>query len=227
MQVAVVRFPGSNCEIDALRAAQAAGAEARIVWHKNTGLGDADAVVLPGGFAYGDYLRAGAIARFSPIMEAVLSFAREGGPVLGICNGFQVLCEAGLLPGALMHNAGQRFVSRPAQVRVENADTPFTAAYDAGEVFEVPIAHGEGRFVATDDTLRELEMENRVVLRYVGENPNGSTAAIAGIMNEAGNVVGMMPHPERVIDSAVGNNRGAKVFESLALAVGLFPGGTS
>ncbi len=227
MQVAVVRFPGSNCEIDALRAARAAGAEAQLVWHKDTGLGSADAVVLPGGFAYGDYLRAGAIARFSPIMDAVLSFARDGGPVLGICNGFQVLCEAGLLPGALLHNAGQRFVSRPTQVRVENADTPFTAAYDAGEVFEVPIAHGEGRFVATDDTLRELEVENRVVLRYVGENPNGSTAAIAGIMNQAGNVVGMMPHPERVIDSAVGNNRGAKVFESLALAVGLFPGGTS
>ncbi len=227
MQVAVVRFPGSNCEIDALRAARATGAEAQLVWHKDTGLGNADAVVLPGGFAYGDYLRAGAIARFSPIMDAVLSFARDGGPVLGICNGFQVLCEAGLLPGALMHNAGQRFVSRPTQVRVENADTPFTAAYDAGEVFEVPIAHGEGRFVATDDTLRELEVENRVVLRYVGENPNGSTAAIAGIMNQGGNVVGMMPHPERVIDSAVGNNRGAKVFESLALAVGLFPGGTS
>jgi len=225
MQVAVVRFPGSNCEIDALRAARAAGAEAQLVWHKDTGLGSADAVILPGGFAYGDYLRAGAIARFSPIMDAVLSFARDGGPVLGICNGFQVLCEAGLLPGALMHNAGQRFVSRPTQVRVENADTPFTAAYDAGEVFEVPIAHGEGRFVATDDTLRELEVDNRVVLRYVGENPNGSTAAIAGISNEVGNIVGMMPHPERVIDSAVGNNRGAKVFESIALAVGLFPGG--
>jgi phosphoribosylformylglycinamidine synthase subunit PurQ / glutaminase len=231
MRVAVVRFPGSNCEIDTLRAARAAGggggATATLVWHKDTSLGSPDAVILPGGFAYGDYLRAGAIARFSPVMDAVIAFAREGGPVLGICNGFQVLCEAGLLPGALLRNAGQLFVSRPVKVRVENADTPFTAAYETGEVFDVPVAHGEGRYVAAANTVRELEEQRRVVLRYVDHNPNGSTADIAGIVNAEGNVVGMMPHPERVIDAAVGNTQGAKVFESIALAVGLYPGGTT
>lgn len=211
----MVRFPGSNCDADALRASRDAGADAFYVWHKDRDLRQADVVILPGGFAYGDYLRAGAIARFSPVMAAVQAHAENGGPVLGICNGFQVLCEAGLLPGALMRNAGLSFVSRPVRLRVETDDTPFTSAFARGAIFTAPVAHGEGRFVAAVDVLRTLEAENRVVLRYVDINPNGAVNGIAGITNAERNVVGMMPHPERVADPLLGNAMGAKVFESM------------
>lgn len=224
IRVAVVRFPGSNCDADTLRAAQRAGAEAFFVWHRDTTLNGADAVILPGGFAYGDYLRAGAIARFSPVMAAVQAHAAEGGPVLGICNGFQVLCEAGLLPGALMRNAGLTFVARPVRVRVEATDTPFTAAYLPGTIFQVPVAHGEGRYVAPPDELKALEGEGRVVLRYV-DNPNGAMNDIAGITNPARNVVGMMPHPERAADPVLGAADGAETFRSVVQSVALARGG--
>jgi len=226
MRIAVVQFPGSNCDEDTVRAVDHAGGSGYLVWHRESDLQDADAVVLPGGFAYGDYLRAGAIARFSPIMLAVRRFAENGGPVLGICNGFQVLCEAGLLPGALMRNAGQRFVSRPVSVRVESNATPFTALFTVGDLLRIPVAHGEGRYVATEATLEELEARNRVVLRYVGENPNGSANDIAGIANREGNIVGMMPHPERAIHPMLGSTEGAKVFESVVQGAGLLRGGT-
>ena len=191
LNVAVIRFPGSNSDFDALRAARAVGANSYFVWHRDTDLQGADVVILPGGFSYGDYLRAGAIARFSPVMPAVQRHAAEGGAVLGICNGFQILCEAHLLPGALLRNAGLHFVSKPVDVIVERNDTPFTGAFEVGARLRLPVAHGEGRFLAADDTLRMLEAEGRVVLRYVAEtegspwqpNPNGSAAHIAGIMN--------------------------------------------
>src|SRR6478672_7516660 len=170
-RVAVVRFPGSNCDVDALRAGEAVGAESYFVWHRDTTLGGADVVLLPGGFSYGDYLRSGAIARFSPIMAAVQAHAAAGGPVLGICNGFQILCEAHLLPGALMRNAGLTFVSRPVPVIVERTATPFTSAYAAGTLLQLPVAHGEGRFAATEDVARMLEAEGRVVLRYAKGDP--------------------------------------------------------
>ena len=225
-RVAVVRFPGSNCDADTLYAVHQQGADAYFVWHRDSDLRQADAAILPGGFAYGDYLRAGAIARFSPVMHAVKELAQAGGPVLGICNGFQVLCEAGLLPGALVCNAGQRFVSRPVRVSVEATDTPFTTAFERGAIFTVPVAHGEGRFVAPEDVLREIEAEGQVVLRYVDLNPNGSARDIAGITNATRNVVGMMPHPERASDPVLGERAGAKVFESLVGRVGLSLGGT-
>jgi phosphoribosylformylglycinamidine synthase len=214
-RVAVVVFPGSNCDADTLAAARAAGTDACFVWHRATDLGNADVVVLPGGFSYGDYLRSGAIARFSPIMAAVTAHARAGGPVLGICNGFQILCEAGLLPGALMRNARLRFLSRPAWVRVERTDTPFTGRYQAGEVLELPIAHGDGRYVVDERTAAELEGTGGVVWRYVRDNPNGSTNAIAGVCNAARNVVGIMPHPERRTASVLGGQDGARVFHSM------------
>jgi phosphoribosylformylglycinamidine synthase len=214
-RVAVVVFPGSNCDADTLDAARAAGSDAYYVWHRESDLKGADAVILPGGFSYGDYLRAGAIARFSPVMGAVAAHARAGGPVLGICNGFQILCEAGLLPGALMRNQTLRFLSRPVRVRVERTDTPFTHLYTPGDELEVPVAHGDGRFVADDRTLAELEAEGRVVWRYVGENPNGSSRAIAGICSAARTVVGIMPHPERRNAAALGGDDGARVFLSL------------
>ena len=226
MRVAVVRFPGSNCDADTVRAASQAGADAFYVWHRETTLNGADAVIVPGGFAYGDHLRAGAIARFSPVMAAVRELADAGAPVLGICNGFQVLCEAGMLPGALMRNAGQRFLSRPVTVRVENTDTPFTTAYTDGAIFRMPVAHGEGRYVVSDAVLSDLEREGRVVMRYVDHNPNGSINVIAAVCNPAGNVVGMMPHPERAADSALGETMGAKVFESTLMSVGLSLGGS-
>jgi phosphoribosylformylglycinamidine synthase subunit PurQ / glutaminase len=224
LNVAVVRFPGSNCDFDSLRAAELAGTNAQLVWHRDTSLGGADVVILPGGFSYGDYLRSGAIARFSPIMQAVQRHAAEGGPVLGICNGFQILCEAHLLPGALMRNAGLSFVSKPVDVVVERTDTVFTSAYVAGARLRLPVAHGDGRFVATEDTLRMLEAEGRVVLRYVAAteaspfqpNPNGSANHIAGISNAAGTVVGIMPHPERVAESLLGTPDGLGFFTSLA-----------
>jgi phosphoribosylformylglycinamidine synthase len=222
-QVAVIRFPGSNCDEDTRRAAAAAGLDTRFVWHRETSLGGADVVILPGGFSYGDYLRSGAIARFSPVMDAVRAHAAAGAPVLGICNGFQVLCECGLLPGALMRNVGLAFQSRPVDVRIESTETPFTSAYATGQVLRLPVAHGDGRFVAPPDVLRALQAEGRVVLRYVRagmpdapSNPNGSDHDIAGIANPAGNVVGLMPHPERVADPRLGPSDGAGFFRSLA-----------
>ena len=214
-RVAIVVFPGSNCDADTLIAAQAAGSDAYFVWHRETDLQGPDAVVLPGGFSYGDYLRSGAIARFSPVMNAVAEYARSGGAVLGICNGFQVLCEAGLLPGALMRNVRLRFVSRPVRVRVERVDTPFTHLYEVGESLILPVAHGDGRYVADPGTLQQLEGEGRVVLRYVGENPNGSVNDIAGVTNTARNVVGLMPHPERRNAAALGGDDGARFFLSM------------
>jgi len=225
MRVAVARFPGSNCDADTLRALERAGAEAYYVWHRDASLRGADAVVLPGGFAYGDYLRAGAIARFSPVMAAVRDLADAGGPVLGICNGFQILCEAGLLPGALMRNAGLTFVSRPVRVRVESTDTPFTLAYETGDIITMPVAHGEGRYVAPLDVLRDLEAERRIVLRYVGGNPNGSTQDIAGVTNAGRNVVGIMPHPERAADAVLGASGGTTVFQSLVQNLAFSRGG--
>jgi phosphoribosylformylglycinamidine synthase len=215
-RVAVVRFPGSNSDFDALRSAERAGMNAFFVWHREPDLRDADLVILPGGFSYGDYLRAGAIARFSPVMQAVQRYAAAGGPVLGICNGFQILCESHLLPGALMRNAGLSFVSRPVDLVVERSDTPFTSAYPAGARIRLPVAHGEGRFAASDETLRMLEAEGRVVLRYLPESdPNGSAHHIAGISNAGGNVVGIMPHPERAGDPA-SPDHGAGFFTSMA-----------
>lgn len=217
-RVAVIRFPGSNCDADTLDAARDAGSDAYYVWHGEHELRQADVVILPGGFSYGDYLRSGAIARFSPVMEAVNAHARDGGPVLGICNGFQVLCEAGLLPGALMRNARLRFLSRPVRVRTESIDTPCTHRYRRGEELVLPVAHGDGRYVADERTTAELEAEGRVVWRYVGDNPNGSTRDIAGICSAGRNVVGIMPHPERRVATVVGGTDGARVFLSLEAA---------
>ena len=214
-RVAVVVFPGSNCDADTLAAARAAGSDAYYVWHRDTDLRQADVVILPGGFSYGDYLRSGAIARFSPVMGAVTEHARSGGALLGICNGFQILCEAGLLPGGLMRNARLRFLSRPVWVRVEATDTPFTKAYERGEILEIPIAHGDGRYVAAAPTAAELEATGRVVWRYVRDNPNGSTNEIAGICNAGRNVVGIMPHPERRSAPVLGGPDGARVFQSM------------
>ncbi|MFW6200992.1 MAG: phosphoribosylformylglycinamidine synthase subunit PurQ [Gemmatimonadota bacterium] len=225
MRVAVVTFPGSNCDDDCYRAAtDVLGADASFVWHRERDLNDPDLVMLPGGFSYGDYLRAGAIARFSPIMPAVRRFAERGGPVLGICNGFQILCEAGLLPGALVRNASLKFQSHDVLIRVENADTVFTSAYEPGAVLRIPIAHGEGNYVADDETLDALERSGRVVFRYVNAagrptpdaNPNGSARNIAGIINENGNVLGMMPHPERAVDALLGSTDGVGLFDSMA-----------
>jgi phosphoribosylformylglycinamidine synthase len=221
-RVAVVRFPGSNCDFDTLRAARRAGSEAYFVWHRETELQDADAVLLPGGFSYGDYLRSGAIARFSPIMPAVQRFAQAGGPVLGICNGFQILCEASLLPGALMRNSRLSFVSRPVLLRVEQTDTAFTNRYQKGDQLRMPVAHGDGRFTADGRTVRELEATGRVVVRYLeldgaplAETVNGSVNDIAGIANAEGNVVGLMPHPDRAADPAIGNTDGLGFFTSV------------
>ena len=214
-RVAVVVFPGSNCDADTLDAARAGGSDAYYVWHRETDLRQPDAVILPGGFSYGDYLRSGAIARFSPVMQAVSAHARAGGVVLGICNGFQILCEAGLLPGALMRNARLKFLSRPVRVRVEAVDTPFTRAYERGEELLVPIAHGDGRYVADAETAALLEAGGQVVWRYVGDNPNGSTNDIAGVCNAGRNVVGIMPHPERRNARVLGGDDGARVFLSL------------
>jgi phosphoribosylformylglycinamidine synthase subunit PurQ / glutaminase len=223
LNVAVVRFPGSNSDFDALRSVERAGMRGRFVWHRESDLQGADLVILPGGFSYGDYLRAGAIARFSPVMQAVQRHAAAGGPVLGICNGFQILCESHLLPGALMRNAGLSFVSKPVDLTVERTTTPFTSVFARGETVRLPVAHGEGRFAATDETLRMLEAEGRVVLRYVPAsegsplqpNPNGSAHHIAGVSNAAGNVVGIMPHPERFGDPA-SLDGGARFFASMA-----------
>jgi len=224
VKAGIVRFPGSNCDEDAFHAiADHLGQDAVYLWHKDHDLQHVDLVILPGGFSYGDYLRAGAIARFSPIMQEVIAFAKRGGPVLGICNGFQIACEAGLLPGALLRNASLRFVSAPAQLRVESIATRFTSQYHIGQVISIPVAHGDGRYTADADTLARLEGDGRVVFRYVnadGEasasaNPNGSLRNIAGIVNTAGNVLGMMPHPERALDVTLGSTDGVPLFASI------------
>jgi phosphoribosylformylglycinamidine synthase len=216
MKFGIVVFPGSNCDADAYHAVvDALGEQAVYLWHKDRDLQDVDVVVLPGGFAYGDYLRAGAIARFSPIMRSVEQYAARGGPVMAICNGFQVACEAGLLPGALLRNAGLQFVCEPVRLRVESTQTMFTADYTPGQILEIPIAHGEGRYHADAATLDRLEGEGRVVLRYEGSNPNGSARNIAGIVNDAGNVLGLMPHPERACDARLGSTDGLAMFSSL------------
>jgi len=235
MTFAVVVFPGSNSDYDAFHAAsRVVGEQASLVWHKDTSLGGADAVILPGGFAHGDYLRTGAIARFSPIMAAVTAFAERGGPVLGICNGFQVLLEAGLLPGAMVRNRRIKFVSKLVPVRVDAVDTPFTAACTAGQVLRMPIAHGEGNYFAEPDVIETLERERRVIFRYVDDageaseagNPNGSIHNIAGICNARRNVVGLMPHPERACEPSLGSADGRLVLESAvrALAAGVASG---
>jgi phosphoribosylformylglycinamidine synthase len=228
MKFAVVVFPGSNCDHDTYHVAtRVLGQQAECVWHKDTSLKGADAVILPGGFAHGDYLRTGAIARFSPIMNAVMEFARKGGPVLGICNGFQVLLEAGLLPGAMLRNRDVKFHCEQVFVRVERTDTPFTSAARKGQRLEMPVAHGEGNYFAEPQVVRELESSGRVVFRYCdasGEvtdaaNPNGSVNGIAGICNEARNVVGLMPHPERACETALGSADGLVMFESVVSAL--------
>ena len=202
-RIGVITFPGTQDDTDALRAARVVGAEPVALWHRDPSLHRVDAVILPGGFSYGDYLRCGAIARFSPVMESVIEAAREGLPVLGICNGFQVLCESHLLPGALIRNEGTRFINRDVKLRVESASTAWTSDYEVGQEILIPIKNGEGKFTADERTLDELEAKDRVVARYV-DNPNGSARNIAGIANAAGNVVGLMPHPEHAIEELTG-----------------------
>jgi len=224
MKVGVVVFPGSNCDHDAYHAVKhVCGQEARFVWHKDSDLSGLDAVILPGGFSYGDYLRTGAIARFSPVMGAVKGFAAQGGPVLGICNGFQILQEAGLLPGAMLRNRTVKFLSQPVHIRVERDDTIATAGVPVGTVLTMPIAHGEGNFFLPDPELDRLEATGQVVFRYVDPagrmddafNVNGSARAIAGVCNPARNVVGLMPHPERAAEGELGSADGRRIFEAL------------
>ena len=229
MKFAIVVFPGSNCDHDAHHAAKhVLGQDAEFVWHKDSSLGGADVVILPGGFAHGDYLRTGAIARFSPVMAAVKAFADAGGPVLGVCNGFQILLESGLLPGAMLRNSGLKFICEHVSVRVEQTDTPFTAACRQGQVLRIPINHGEGNYYAPNDLLDRLERDRRVIFRYVdaasGEptsaaNPNGAARNIAGICSERRNVVGMMPHPERACEPILGSSDGLVLFESVVRAL--------
>ena len=228
MKFGIVVFPGSNCDQDCHHVAtDLLGCEADYIWHHERELKGADAVILPGGFAYGDYLRAGALARFSPVMETVAEFARAGGPVLGICNGFQVLLEAGLLPGAMQINRGLRYVCRDVWMRAENTDTPFTSLYERGEVVKMPVGHMEGNYTASPETLAMLERDGLVVFRYCDPqgrvtdeaNPNGATANIAGIRNAAGNVVGLMPHPDRCAEKLLGNDMGLRMFQSAVTAL--------
>jgi len=228
MKFAVVVFPGSNCDHDAYHAAtHVLGQAAELVWHKDTDLKGADAVILPGGFAHGDYLRTGAMARFSPIMGAVRTFAEQGGPVIGICNGFQILLESGLLPGAMLRNKGLKYRCEHVYVRVEQVDTPFTAAAHAGQILRIPIGHGEGNYYAPPDVLQGLEANGQVVLRYCTAdgrlddeaNPNGSVNAIAGLCNERRNVVGMMPHPERACEAPLGSVDGRVILDSIVQTV--------
>ncbi len=219
MKFGVLRFPGSCDEVDALLACERV-ADARIIWHGDSDLGDVDAVVVPGGFSYGDYLRVGSIARFAPAMERVLEFAAAGGPVLGICNGFQVLCEAGLLPGALLPNEGLRFLCRQVGIEVVDAETPWSGACRPGEVLSIPVKHTTGRWFAPPELLDEVESNGQVVFRYApGANPNGSLNDVAGVRNERGNVVGLMPHPEHAVDPLTGSTDGLRLFESAARAL--------
>jgi phosphoribosylformylglycinamidine synthase subunit PurQ / glutaminase len=212
----VLQFPGSCDERDALHACSLAG-EARMIWHEERDLGDVDAVVVPGGFSYGDYLRAGALARFSPAMEAVARFAAGGGPVLGICNGFQVLCESGLLPGALLTNEGIRFTCRQVELEAAESGSPLLAGIRPGERLSIPVKHQSGRFFAPEAVLDRLEAEGQVAFRYAsGQNPNGSSREIAGVTSEAGNVLGLMPHPEHAVDALTGSTDGLRLFESIA-----------
>ena len=220
--VGVIVFPGSNCDHDAYHVSRhVLGLETRFIWHKEHDLGDVDLVIVPGGFSYGDYLRSGAIARFSPLMREVVGFAEGGGLVLGICNGFQILCESGLLPGALMRNASLRFACRYVHLRTETGATPFTRGLE-GSVLRIPIAHGDGNYYADDATLDRLEAEDRIVFRYADErgevvesaNPNGSSRNVAGVLSEGRNVLGMMPHPERCAESVLGQPDGLRLFES-------------
>ncbi|HET9181436.1 MAG TPA: phosphoribosylformylglycinamidine synthase subunit PurQ [Candidatus Angelobacter sp.] len=227
MKFGVIIFPGSNCDQDSYHAAIAAtGQQAVFLWHESHELENCDAIIVPGGFAYGDYLRTGAIARFAPIMQQVAKFAASGGLVIGICNGFQILCEAGLLPGALMRNVGLKYVCKFVHLRVENSDTPFTNACNAGEVLRIPVGHMEGNYYCDPQTLETLKSDKRIVFRYSmpdgritpDANPNGSLENIAGICNEGRNVLGMMPHPDRSSESLLGSADGAKIFKSMALA---------
>jgi phosphoribosylformylglycinamidine synthase len=224
MKFGIVVFPGSNCDHDAYHAAKhVLGQDAEFIWHKDTDIRAADVIVLPGGFSYGDYLRTGAIARFSPIMRAVRTFADGGGPVLGVCNGFQILLEAGLIPGAMLRNRSVKFQCQQVHVRVEQNDTPFTSACRKGQVLQMPIAHGEGNYFAAPEVIARLEANRQIVFRYTNAagdvtdeaNPNGSAAAIGGLCNEARNVVGLMPHPERACESVLGSADGLIVFESV------------
>jgi phosphoribosylformylglycinamidine synthase len=228
MKFGVITFPGSNCDHDAVWTAEhVAKQKATLLWHDSHDLQNCDVIVVPGGFAYGDYLRTGAIAKFSPVMESVRKFADRGGLVLGICNGFQILCESGLLPGALMRNVGLKYVCKQVHVRVENNETPFTGNCRKGEVLTIPIGHMEGNYFCDDETLAELKRDNRIVFRYVNEqgeitteaNPNGSLENIAGICSPGRNVLGMMPHPERAAEAELGGTDGFKIFESLVGAM--------
>jgi len=215
MKFGVIVFPGSNCDHDAFYAVSAnLGQKAEFIWHDSQSVGSVDAVILPGGFSYGDYLRCGAIAKFSPVMQAVKSFAADGGLVLGVCNGFQILVEAGLLPGALVRNAGLRFVCRDVHLRVETVNSPFTNAAEKGEILRLPIAHGEGCYYADERTLDELQAEDRIAFRYL-DNPNGSVRDIAGVLSRRRNVMGLMPHPERATEPLMGSTDGLTVFESM------------
>lgn len=228
MKFGVVVFPGSNCDHDAHHAIGSVLAQpVEFIWHQSENLDGLDAVILPGGFSYGDYLRTGAIARFSPVMRAVERFARGGGLVLGICNGFQILLEAGLLPGAMLRNRGLRFVCRHVWLRVETTDTPFTASAEAGQVLKIPIAHSDGNYTAAPETIQDLERNRQVVFRYVtpdgreddAANPNGSMAAIAGICNRERNVMGLMPHPERAVEALMGSSDGLVIFRSMVASL--------
>ena len=224
MNAGVVIFPGSNCDFDAYHALKMIeGVDVSYIWHGQSRLTDYDLIVLPGGFSYGDYLRSGAIARFSPIMKSVIEFADKGGCVIGICNGFQILLESGLLPGAMLHNSELRFVCRDIYLRVENDKNPFTDSLEVGRLLKMPVAHGEGNYYADSPTLKELEIKNRIIFRYSNSqgditsdsNPNGSLNNIAGIINSRGNILGMMPHPERACEVVLGSDDGLKLFKSI------------
>jgi phosphoribosylformylglycinamidine synthase I len=228
MKFGVIIFPGSNCDHDSYHAAiTATGQQATFLWHESRELENCDAIIVPGGFAYGDYLRTGAIARFAPIMQEVAKFAASGGLVIGLCNGFQILCEAGLLPGALLRNAGLKYICKYIHLRVENPDTPFTSACQRSEVLKIPIGHMEGNYYCDAATLDTLQRQNRIIFRYstpdgritAESNPNGSLDNIAGISSEGGNVLGMMPHPDRCSEALLGSSDGAKIFKSMALAL--------
>jgi phosphoribosylformylglycinamidine synthase len=228
MKFGVVVFPGSNCDHDAFYAiGNVLQKPVEFIWHQSENLANCDAIILPGGFSYGDYLRTGAIARFSPVMKSIEQFANSGGMVLGVCNGFQILCEAGLLPGAMMRNSGLRYICRHVHIRVEQTDTPFTSAAQPGQILEIPIAHNDGNYTCDEATLAELEKNRQVIFRYTtpdgsddsAGNPNGAVHNIAGVCNRERNVVGLMPHPERAVESALGSNDGLVIFRSMVEAL--------